>query len=364
MIRVRYRSAVILGGIAMRKFLSLVLAIMMVASLAVVGVSAADNDTATVTITGFNNESSDTKTYKVGETFTAYVYLNASGLNTNGMIGALKCNQYYTNSVLALADAYDEKDGGMIVDLDGMFPITGDSTVANGMLADHISFNASKPSMNNAFKFNSDDSALIISHYTVTKAGTANITTDLVTLAISDMYLTKAVHKSQIYDDNFKVYVKLSDPETAGGSTVSGTITSFNDKTEEIEDITVELLQGEDVKYTTTVNGNVVDYSIAGVADGNYILRFSKKNHVTRDYALVISGDTTADAEIRLIGDVSGDGVVNTTDGMRVNMATKGHLELDEYLFKVADVSGDELVNTTDFMRINNHAKNILSLWK
>lgn len=347
----------------MRKFLSLVLAIMMVASLAVVGVSAADNDTATVTITGFNNESSDTQTYKVGETFTAYVYLNASGLNTDGMIGALKCNQYYTNTVLALADEYDEKDGGMIVDLDSMFPITGDSTVANGMLADHISFNASKPSMTNAFKFNSDDSALIVSHYTVTKAGTANITTDLVTLAISDMYLTKAVHKSQIYDDNFKVYVKLSAPETSG-STVSGTITSFNDKTEEIEDITVELIQGEEVKYTTTVNGNVVDYSIAGVADGNYILRFSKKNHVTRDYALVVSGDTTADAKIHLIGDVSGDGVVNTTDGMRVNLASKALLELDEYLFKVADVSGDELVNTTDFMRINNHAKDLVSLWK
>lgn len=347
----------------MRKFLSLVLAIMMVASLAVVGVSAADNDTATVTITGFNNESSDTQTYKVGETFTAYVYLNASGLNTDGMIGALKCNQYYTNTVLALADEYDETDGGMIVDLDGMFPITGDSTVANGMLADHISFNASKPSMTNAFKFNSDDSALIISHYTVTNAGTANITTDLVTLAISDMYLTKAVHKSQIYDDNFKVYVKLSAPETSG-STVSGTITSFNDKTEETEDITVELLQGDDVKYTTTVNGDVVDYSIDGVADGNYTLRFSKKNHVTRDYALVVSGDTTADAKIHLIGDVSGDGVVNTTDGMRVNLASKALLEFDEYLFKVADVSGDEMVNTTDFMRINNHAKGLVSLWK
>lgn len=348
----------------MRKFLSLVLAIMMVASLAVVGVSAADNDTATVTITGFNNESSDTQTYKVGETFTAYVYLNASGLNTDGMIGALKCNQYYTNTVLALADAYDEADGGMIVDLDGMFPITGDSTVANGMLADHISFNASKPSMTNAFKFNSDDSALIISHYTVTKAGTANITTDLVTLAISDMYLTKAVHKSQIYDDNFKVYVKLSAPETSG-STVSGKVTSFKDNSGTSKDVTIELLQNEEVKYTATINGEIVNYSIADVADGDYTLRFSKENHVTRDYAITVSGDTTvADAKIHLKGDVNGDGKITTLDCMRANAAAKGNTTaLDEYQAKCAKVTPGATITTMDVMRINAHAKTSSLLW-
>lgn len=347
----------------MRKFLSLVLAILMVASLTVVGVSA-EETAATVTITGFNNESSDTQTYKVGETFTAYVYLNASGLNTDGMIGALKAVQYYSKDVLELAEAYDAEDG-MIEDLDTMFPITKGATVANGSLEDHISFNASTPSMVNAFKFNSDEAALIVARYTVKSAGTATITNDIITLAISDMYLTKAVHKSQVFDDNFKVYVKLSAPQSApAGSTVSGTVTSFNDKTEETEDVTVELLQGEDVKYTATVNGNTVEYSIAGVADGDYTLRVSKKNHVTRDYEITVSGDTTADAKIQLIGDVSGDGLVNTTDAARANVLARKLATFDEYTTKVADVSGDGIVNTTDCARINNHARGLIYLWK
>ena len=64
----------------MKRLLSLLLAVMMIASVAVVAASAASVDTAetaadkaTITVTGFNNESSDTKTYRVGETFTVYM---------------------------------------------------------------------------------------------------------------------------------------------------------------------------------------------------------------------------------------------------------------------------------------------------
>ena len=64
----------------------------MVASVAVVAVSAAAQ-TATVTLTDIKGNTV-TETYSVGETFTAYTYLNVKGIG-NDRIGSLKAEQTY-----------------------------------------------------------------------------------------------------------------------------------------------------------------------------------------------------------------------------------------------------------------------------
>lgn len=352
----------------MRKLLSILLAVVLVASVAVMAVGAADVDdaaqaagTATVTLYDIKGNTV-TKTYSVGETFTACVYLNTSSVSTAG-IGSLKGQQTYDSSILELADAYDDADG-MISNLSAMFPQCGSGAVANGKRVGGIYYNASTPGYN-GFKFNSDDSALIISHYTVKAAGTTSIENSMTTLAVSDYDLTRIIDRGAIKVDTFTTKPELSEPAAPAGSTVSGTVTSYSDSINVDPKVTVQILSGETVVGSYEGTGNSLAYSIDGIADGDYTLRVSKKNHVTRDYDITVSGDTTADAEIWLRGDVNGDGEANSRDTAAINRHVQEieGKELTGYPYLCADANNDGNVNSRDTGVVNRHAQEITFMW-
>jgi len=144
---------------------------------------------------------------------------------------------------------------------------------------------------------------------------------------------------------------------------LSGQITSFGDAN---GDITLQLIPGgmTEPAYETSVKGNTVDYSFAGVSAGTYTMKVSKNNHVTREYELTVGTDNvTQDVKIHLKGDINGDGKVNTTDVGRANAHAKKTNLLEGYALACADVSGDGKVNTTDVGRMNAHAKKTNLLW-
>lgn len=71
--------------------------------------------------------------------------------------------------------------------------------------------------------------------------------------------------------------------------------------------------------YDTTVKGNSASYTISGITPGTYTMKVSKKNHVTREYTMTVTtGTKTQNAEIRLLGDLNGDGRVNAMDCTRL----------------------------------------------
>lgn len=356
----------------MRKFMSLMLALVMVLSVTVIAFSAADTnaapvgaETATVILIDVKGETFFTREYKVGETFTAYTVLNCSEINGGG-IGSFRAEQTYTSSVLELADAYSEEDG-MIVDLDAMFPITKQATVANGRLEGMIAFNASVASLTNSFKFDSDESMLIVSNYKVIAPGNAEIRTSFRTLAASDFNLTRIIDKGVIVNDNFTTMAYATEPAVETGSTVSGTVTSYDTTANSANHVVkVQILNGEEViGEDSAVGENSFSYSIGNVPDGTYTLCVSKPNHVTRNYELTVSGDTAKDAKICPIGDTNNDGLVTTADAARANSQARGkNAQLDDYMFACADVlSPFGEMTTADAARINAHARNKSKLW-
>lgn len=354
----------------MRRFLSILLAVMIIASVSVVSIGAADTGVAKVTMISVQGNSV-TETYAVGDTITAYTYLNASQLN-QGKIGSLDGAQYYTNSVLELTDEYTVNDG--ILDIEGMFPITKTATMASGHWVNSeeyagmgaIYYNASIPSYS-GFKFNSDTAALIVAHYKVKAAGDATIKNEMKTLAQSDYDLTRIIDRGKIVQSNFTSPVVLSEPTmpVPTGSTVSGSITSY------LEDDTVTLtLTGTDNNYTATVNGetSVVGrssitgtYSFESVPDGKYQLSVSKKNHVTRDeYEITVSGgDVTQDVKICPIGDANLNGRVQSNDATKTYMHVQGGSDdkLTGYAFKCADVNGNGRIQSNDATQIYMQAQ-------
>ena len=114
----------------------------------------------------------------------------------------------------------------------------------------------------------------------------------------------------------------------------------------------------------TVVKGNSASYTISGVASGTYTMKVSKKNHITREYTVTVStGTKTQNAEIRLLGDVNGDGKISTADVLKANFHAKRVNLLTGYEFLCADVNGDGKISTADVNKINSHAKKVTLLW-
>ena len=164
-------------------------------------------------------------------------------------------------------------------------------------------------------------------------------------------------HVWQMYDS-----YKIVDPNAVG--TLSGTVKSYNSTTDPVK---VQLFKSgsSSAAYSTSVKGNSATYTISGVASGTYTMKVSKKNHVTREYSVTVStGTKTQNAEIRLLGDVNGDGRVNAMDCTRLLMhVNRSMLLTDAYALKCADVNRDSRVNAMDCTRLLTHVNKTQPLW-
>ncbi|WP_316631242.1 dockerin type I domain-containing protein [uncultured Ruminococcus sp.] len=343
----------------MRRFLSILLAVMIIASVSVVSIGAADTGVAKVTMISVKGNSV-TETYAVGDTITAYTYLNASQLN-QGKIGSLDGAQYYTNSVLELTDEYTVNDG--IFDIEGMFPITKTATMASGHWINSeeyvgmgaIYYNASIPSYS-GFKFNSDTAALIVAHYKVKAAGDATIKNEMKTLAQSDYDLTRIIDRGKIVQSNFTSPVALSEPTmpVPTGSTVSGAITSYL-KTEFPTEVSTVTLTGTDNNFTASVTGNT-EYSFDAVPAGTYTLTVEKKYHATREYEITVGTEAVTQAvTINPLGDANLNGKVEARDAMKINQSTLAEDPADKlsgYAAQCADANLNGKVEARDAMRV------------
>lgn len=181
------------------------------------------------------------------------------------------------------------------------------------------------------------------------------------------------------YVNGAKAYISAQDGDritlTAGytvpvASGVHGQVTSFmNDG-----DVTVALFADGSAQpqYTTTVPGGTKDssgqytttYDIPEVAPGTYTMQVSKKNHVTREYTVTVSGDAvTQDVKIHLMGDINGDGRISIGDINQANLHAKGKKILLGYELACADINGDGRVTTSDVNKLNLHNKGKSLLW-
>lgn len=154
-------------------------------------------------------------------------------------------------------------------------------------------------------------------------------------------------------------------------SGVRGQVVSFHDGS----DVTVSLFADGSAtpKYTVSVPGGIKDssgkyiaeYEIPDVAAGTYTMKVMKQNHVTREYTVTVSGDAkTQNAEIWLLGDVNGDGRVNTMDYTRLLKHVNETQPLtDAYALKCSDVNKDSRVNTMDYTRLLKHVNETQPLW-
>ena len=139
---------------------------------------------------------------------------------------------------------------------------------------------------------------------------------------------------------------------------------SFRSYLDESGIVTFELLKSGSVKYSTSAAGNTGEYLLENVSGGIYTLRVSKKNHVTREYFIVLNSDLTKDVKLCPLGDISGDGKVTTKDYAMANAHAQKVTLLKGYPLACGDVlKGDGNITTADAARINAAAQKIDPLW-
>ena len=150
-------------------------------------------------------------------------------------------------------------------------------------------------------------------------------------------------------------------------SAISGNVTSYD--IHKSDTVTIRLLDSagtSEIKKVQCTAGasSQVAYEIKDVQAGNYILEVSKEGHVTRTYEITVGQNSVnQDVKICPIGDVTGDGKVNTRDLNRVYAHVNGTNPLTGYEFDCGDVTGDGKINTRDLNRLYAHISETNPLW-
>ena len=158
-----------------------------------------DEDTrATVTIYGLNGQS-ETREFNVGDTFNVYTSLNVKKAGSDIQIASASGDQTFSDPVLTLTSDIDNEQ--LFTDTDTVFPVFGDAAMGRLRGTGWIQYNASTPSMTNAFVFDSNDDLVIVTNYTVTRGGIGEVRNALSYLAAADDDLTKLVTKGEVASD-------------------------------------------------------------------------------------------------------------------------------------------------------------------
>ena len=119
-------------------------------------------------------------------------------------------------------------------------------------------------------------------------------------------------------------------------------------------------------------DGNVVNKVSASTSKGNFLKQFENEGLKVKDVAgaeisdanfvgtgtsvELYDGETLVDSILVVVlGDIDGNGIIDTTDYLRVKSAFLGTMNLDASQTLAADVDGNGYIDGTDYMRIKGH---------
>ena len=155
--------------------------------------------------------------------------------------------------------------------------------------------------------------------------------------------------------DKFSDFVLLYKDTELPTFNLSGTISSYDSET---DDITIQLYKVNEIEVfkEKSVKGNNTNYSLENVPVGDYIVKLSKNNHVTREYTITLDNSSIdLDTKLCLFGDINNDGKVNGKDWIRLYEHINETNELTDYELLCGDVNKDGKVNGKDWIRLYEH---------
>lgn len=142
------------------------------------------------------------------------------------------------------------------------------------------------------------------------------------------------------------------------GATVSGTVKDSSGKA--VSGATVELYKNGTKVATTTASGS--SYSFSDVSTGTYTVKAKNSDGTLNGSAeITVKADNILNADVTLQkwqkGDVNKDGEINGQDLQRLYEHLKGENPLPTEDVSLGNVNGDSTVNGQDWQRLYEHVK-------
>ncbi len=105
-------------------------------------------------------------------------------------------------------------------------------------------------------------------------------------------------------------------------------------------------------------------FTVSNLAAGTYTVTIKAGKCATYTTTVTVGVNSgTVNAELRLLGDVNGDGKVSTADVGLVNAHIRGTKKLTGYNASCANVNADSSISTADVGLINAHIRGTKKLW-
>lgn len=144
------------------------------------------------------------------------------------------------------------------------------------------------------------------------------------------------------------------------GATVSGTVKDSSGKA--VSGATVELCKDGKAVAKEVTTGADGKYTISNVSTGTYTLKAKSSNSSLNGSASVtVAADSISNADVTLQkwqkGDVNKDGEINGQDLQRLYEHLKGENPLPTEDVSLGNVNGDNTVNGQDWQRLYEHVK-------
>ena len=281
---------------------------------------------------------------------------NSNYWNENGTDWLYTESDYYYFSIVDLEDIYSEKP--VISDMKTIY--ADDETI----ICDWQDFENVVLYALQVYEQNSSGQWDRIRYYTIWPSQSSSCTMDPLPVGKYRCYLQVNCDNPMgdgmnSLESDYYYFDVVPAEEIVSSVNLSGSITSFGAADGAV---TVRLKQGGVVVANViSTNGT---YCLENVVPGDYILEISKVNHVTRTYSLTVTDtNVTLDVKIHLIGDIDGNGKVNTGDVAKLNAHLKGTNKLtDEYQILCANVNGGSL-NMGDTAALYGHIKGTKKLY-
>lgn len=163
--------------------------------------------------------------------------------------------------------------------------------------------------------------------------------------------------------DYANFYVEFTMPgEASAGVTVSGMATSSGNIADGVI-IQLTAIGASEPTYETVVYGNAASYVINGVEAGTYTMKVMKKNHATREYTVTV-GDKNViqNVDLCMLGDINGDGDVNSNDYAMLKNYVQCRSTLTEEQKKLADINGDGAVDAFDAIQLDLYLHGVVDI--
>ena len=183
-----------------------------------------------------------------------------------------------------------------------------------------------------------------------------------------DFYIGQYIKQGETVYLNVKVYdngIALSDISGSIKVTTEKRMTlpiTLKAKDEKYKNVYAELYI-DDKRVAISSND---EFSFAVPSDGTHEISFCAPNYVQRTYTVEIKNGAIVSAispELHLIGDITGDGVLNASDLLKAKSHIKKISPLTGYDFDVADIDGNDRVNASDLLKMKSHIKKVSPLW-